>query len=68
MESFTQVTGLVVLIGAVILFGMLNYFVPIGFNLRCQEKGGPKFCIPFGDNDSFGAKESSQDAIKRRIN
>lgn len=39
MESFTQVTGLVVLIGAVILFGMLNYFVPIGLWITAYFSG-----------------------------
>ncbi|MFQ5930361.1 MAG: flotillin-like protein FloA [Acidobacteriota bacterium] len=39
MESFTLVTGLAVLIGAIVLFSILNYFVPIGLWITAYFSG-----------------------------
>lgn len=39
MESFTLVTGLVILIGAIVFLALLNYFVPIGLWITAYFSG-----------------------------
>ena len=41
MESFTLVTGLVILIGAVLILVVLNYFVPLGLWLTAYFSDVP---------------------------